>query len=201
MMISHVQIRSREGLALMVRPVFPEDGALIEEGFEHLSERSRYQRFLAPITSLSRGQLSYLSEVDHHRHVALGVLHGGEPVGVVRMVGLPDAETEADIAFTLVDDYQGQGIGSELLRVMAVVARHRGITRLHFDVAAENIPMLKLLGRFSELERDETGSVVHAVIDPAGIPLPTPPEGSIEAMVDEAALQVAAATSRSTNTP
>lgn len=201
MMFSHVQIRSREGLGLMVRPVFPEDGALIEEGFDHLSERSRYQRFLAPITSLSRSQLSYLSEVDHHRHVALGVLHAGEPIGLVRMVGLPDSGTEADIAITLVDDYQGQGIGAELLRVMAVVARHRGFTRLHFDVLAENTAMLKLLGRFPELERDETGSVVHVVIDPAGIPLPTALEGSIEGMVDEAALQVAAATSRSTNTP
>lgn len=200
-MIPHVQIRSREGVGLVVRPVFPEDGALIEAGFEHLSERSRYQRFLAPITSLSRSQLSYLSEVDHRRHVALGVLHGEEPVGVVRMVGLPDCEDEADVAVTLVDDYQGQGIGPELLRVMAVVARHRGITRLHFDVLAENTAMLKLLGRLPEVDRDETGSVVHVVIDPAGIPLPTALEGSIEAMVDEAALQVAAATSRSTNTP
>jgi hypothetical protein len=58
-----------------------------------------------------------------------------------------------------------------------------------------------LLGRLPELDRDETGSVVHVVIDPAGISLPTPPAVSIEAMVDEAALQVAAATTRSTNTP
>ena len=201
MMISNIQIRSRNGLELTVRPVLPEDGALIEKGFEHLSERSRYQRFLAPISSLSRSQLSYLSEVDQQRHVALGVLHGAEPVGVVRMVCLPDSETDADVAITLVDDYQGQGIGSELLRVMAVVARHRGIPRLHFDVSAENTAMLKMLGWLPELERDETGSVVHVVVDPAGIPLPTPAARSIEAMVDEAACQVAAVLSRSMNTP
>lgn len=200
-MIPHVQIRSRTGLELMVRPILPGDGSLIEEGFEHLSERSRYQRFLSPISSLSRSQLLYLSEVDHQRHVALGALDGAAPVGVVRMVWLPDSETDAEVAITLVDDYQGQGIGSELLRVMAVVARHRGITRMHFDVAAENVPMLELLGRLPELERDETGSVVHVVIDPAGILLPAPPAPSIEAMVDEATVQVAATLRRSTNTP
>jgi GNAT superfamily N-acetyltransferase len=145
--------------------------------------------------------LLYLSEVDHQRHVALGALDGAAPVGVVRMVWLPDSDTDAEVALTLVDDYQGQGIGSELLRVMAVVARHRGVTRMHFDVAAENIPMLGLLGRFPERERDETGSVVHVVIDPAGIPLAAPPAPSIEAMVDEATVQVVTARSRSTNTP
>lgn len=201
MMAPHVQIRSRSGLELSVRPVVPEDGTLIQVGFEHLSARSRYQRFLSPISSLSRSQLSYLSEVDQERHVALGALHGTEPVGVVRMVCFPDSENEADVAITLVDAYQGQGIGSELLKVIAVVARHRGITRLHFDVMAENTAMLKVLAGLSELERDETGSVVQVVVDPADIPLPAPPAPSIEAMVDQAALQVTAASSRSMNTP
>jgi GNAT superfamily N-acetyltransferase len=200
-MISQVQIRSSGGLVLTLRPVLPEDGALIEEAFEHLSERSRYQRFLSPISSLSRSQLSYLSEVDHIRHVALGALLGEEPVGMVRMVCLPDSVTEADIAITVIDDYQGLGVGSELLRVMGVVARHRGISRLHFDVLAENAAMLGLLGRLEQLERDDTGPVVHVVVDPAEIPLPTPPPASIAAMVDEAADQTAAATRRSTNTP
>jgi GNAT superfamily N-acetyltransferase len=199
-LVPDVHLRFPDGLELMVRPIVPEDRALLRAGFEQLSDRSRYQRFLAPTSVLSNAQLAYLTEVDQSHHVALGVLHGGVAVGLVRMVLMAESAADADVAVTVADEYHGKGIGSELLRVLARVARHRGVTRLHFDVLAENSAMLRILGKLPVVEKQEDGAVLHLVVDAGGVPSPDRLEGSIETLVDVAADQAREASSRSRNT-
>ena len=52
----------------------------------------------------------------------------------------------ADIAVTVVDDWQGRGLGTELLARLADRARHEGIHRFTALVAAENVAVARLLG-------------------------------------------------------
>lgn len=170
---------------LDVRPVTPDDRPLLAAGFEGLSERARYLRFMSPTPTLSRSQLAYLSEVDHDRHVALAALDGDTPVAVVRMVTFSGSVTDVDVAITVVEDYQRRGIGTELIKLLAAVARHRGIVRMHFDVLAENGPMLGLLARFGAVGRPKQDSVVHVVLETRVV---SPPRvaGSVEVLVDDA---------------
>ena len=57
--------------SLLIRPISPDDKPAMTEAFEHLSEESRYRRFLSPHAGLTDAELRYFTEVDHHDHEAL----------------------------------------------------------------------------------------------------------------------------------
>lgn len=71
-------IKLRDGAAVGIRPLAADDRGLVSQVFEGLSARSRVQRFLRPVASLSEEDLSYLTEdVDHRRHEALVAVEPG----------------------------------------------------------------------------------------------------------------------------
>lgn len=175
-----------DGSVFTVRPVTGDDKQLILAGFDQLSERSRYLRFLSPMPSLSRGQLAYLSELDHRHHVAIGILDGDKPVAIGRFVRFDDDPTSADVALTVIDAYQGRGVGRVTIEVLAMLARHRDIRWMHFDVLAENTGMLALLDRFDAV-RTPSGPVVHAVLDADTVPNPVGMSGDLLGLVEEVA--------------
>jgi GNAT superfamily N-acetyltransferase len=160
-----------DGSIFTVRPLNADDKPLLAAGFEALSERSRYLRFLSPMPVLSRSQLAYLSELDQVDHVAIGVLDGDSPVAVGRWVRDGDDPESADVAVTVIDGYQGRGVGRMLVKVLAMSARHRGVRWMHFDVLAENTAMLRVLDRFDAV-RTDSGPIVHAVLDAETVSYP-----------------------------
>jgi GNAT superfamily N-acetyltransferase len=175
-----------DGSIFEVRPVTPDDKPLLASGFERLSERSRYLRFLGAMPSLSRRQLAYLSELDHCSHVAIGILDDGGPVAVGRWVRFDDEPSDADVAITVVDDYQGRGVGRIVIEVLAEIARHRGVRWLHFDVLAENAAMLRMLDRLGAV-RTPSGPVIHALLDAETVGAPVGVVGDVLGLVDDAA--------------
>ncbi len=177
-----------DGSIFSVRPVTADDKQLIMLGFDRLSERSRYLRFLGPMPTLSRRQLAYLSELDHRNHVAIGLLDGDEPVAIGRWVRFEDRPEDADVALTVIDDYQGRGVGRTVVQVLAMIARHRQVRWLHFDVLAENTGMLKLLDRLGAV-RTPSGPVVHAVLDADTVSAPVGMIGDLLGAIEHAALQ------------
>jgi RimJ/RimL family protein N-acetyltransferase len=54
---------------------------------------------------------------------------------------------EAELAFMVVDQYQGKGIGTALLRNLISIARNGGLRVLTADVLADNTPMLRVFER------------------------------------------------------
>lgn len=139
----------RDGTEVELRAIEPGDKELLRDGFERLSERSRYERFLSPIDRLGPGMLRYFTEVDHHDHEALIAIDPatGHLVGVARYVREDDPEV-AEAAITVADDWQGRGLGSLLLQVLAERARDEDIRRFSAFVLAQNDDMLELLKRF-----------------------------------------------------
>jgi GNAT superfamily N-acetyltransferase len=144
-----VSLRLRDGSRVVVRPVVPTDREQLREGFEHLSRESRYQRFLSPIARLPDEWLTYLTEVDHRDHEALAALDAttGQGVGVARFVRNPGRPDAAEAAVTVADDWQGKGLGTLLLELLAARAREEGIASFTALVLAENDEMLGLLER------------------------------------------------------
>ena len=55
---------------------------------------------------------------------------------------------KAEIAFVVIDDYQGQGIGTLLMRHLAALARKAGLKELIAEVLPENTAMRKVFGKF-----------------------------------------------------
>ena len=151
------------GRTLLVRPICPEDKQLLREGFERLSRRSRYQRFLAPQERLSERELRYFSEVDHHDHEALLAIDPdtNRGLGVARYVRSKTDPGVAELAVAVVDDWQGQGVGSRLVGALADRARVEGITSFTALLFADNELMLKLLRDLGQVRvvHSEQGTV------------------------------------------
>ena len=132
----------RDGSKVLIRQVRSADAPLLADGFARLSARSRQMRFLTPKKELSPAELRYFTDVDHHDHEALGALDhaDGRGVGIARYVRDADDPQAAEIAVTIVDDWQGRGLGTELLAQLSGRARE-GIRRFTALVAADNPAM------------------------------------------------------------
>ncbi len=137
----------RDGSGVLIRPVHRTDAPLLADGFARLSATSRWMRFLTAKRELSAAELRYLTDVDHHDHEALGALDQGDGrgVGIARYVRSADDPRAADIAVTIVDDWQGRGLGTELLARLSSRAVDEGIHRFTALVAAENEAVSRLL--------------------------------------------------------
>ena len=144
----------RDGSAVVVRPIEPGDKDTLADGFAQLSARSRYTRFLAPTDRLTTAMLRYFTEVDHHDHEALLAIdpETRDGIGVARYVRTPDDPTRAEAAITVTDDWQGRGVGSLLLDLLAGRAREEGLTHFRAMVLAENRAIIDLLESRGPLE-------------------------------------------------
>src|SRR4051812_16863371 len=117
----------RDGARVLVRPIAPDDRAALAAGFARLSPESRFRRFLSPKRQLTEHDLDVLTRVDHHDHEALVALEAetGEGIGVARFVRTrPD---RAEPAVVVADDWQGRGVGTLLLDLLAERAWEEGI--------------------------------------------------------------------------
>jgi RimJ/RimL family protein N-acetyltransferase len=146
-----VPVALRDGSKVLIRQVQPADAPLLADGFARLSPRSRRMRFLARKDQLSAAELRYFTAVDHHDHEALGAVDqaDGRGVGVARYVRDADDPHAAEIAVTVVDDWQGRGLGTELLTWLSARARSEGIHRFTALVAEDNMAIAGLLRNMS----------------------------------------------------
>jgi RimJ/RimL family protein N-acetyltransferase len=144
-------VELRDGSSVRIRPIRPEDKAQLVQAFDRLGDGSRYRRFLGYKKQLSVAELVALTEVDHHDHEALGAVSvaDGRGVGVARYVRDADDPQAAEIAVTIVDEWQGRGLGTLLLTRLTRRARQEGITRFTALVADGNEPVMRLLRRVS----------------------------------------------------
>ncbi|MEO1563443.1 MAG: GNAT family N-acetyltransferase [Pseudomonadota bacterium] len=166
------------GLHIFVRDVVPEDGDLIELGFDRLSKQSRFLRFMAAKKRLTGRELEQFSALNTMDHAAFGALHmhenGVQPAGIARYVRTAAEDEAAEIAVTIVDAFQNLGIGTLLLGVLAKNAYANGIREFFALVAKNNIAMrhlLRELGGTEELsDEPEVSTTLNIYQDPKYCP-------------------------------
>jgi GNAT superfamily N-acetyltransferase len=135
--------------------VGPEDQERLARAYARLGETSRLQRFRSAPPELSQEDLDQLTDVDHTRHDALVALDPtGEALGVARWVRVPGERGAAEVAFEVVDELQGRGLGTLLLERLAERAEAQGVRRLRALVTLENERMVQLLNRLGATRRD-----------------------------------------------
>jgi RimJ/RimL family protein N-acetyltransferase len=182
----------RDGSQVLVRQVRGADAQLLADGFARLSAQSRQLRFLTPKKELSPAELRYFTEVDHHDHEALGALNpaDGRGVGIARYIRDAEDPQAAEIAVTIVDDWQGRGLGTELLSQLSDRARSEGIRRFTALVASENVAMAGLLRNVgADLVRREPGIKEHEIaLTSPGTSTATPAAGICQDRVERRAV-------------
>ena len=136
----------RGGCRVEVRAVRPDDRVDLVAAVGRTSDQSLYRRFFGLKRSFSEQEVAFFVNVDFVNHMALvalteegerSVIVGGGRYIVVR-------PGQAEVAFAVIDEYQGRGIGRALMRHLATIARAAGLQTLTAEVLPENTPMLQL---------------------------------------------------------
>jgi Sortase and related acyltransferases len=170
-MVTALRARSatlRSGHVVRIRQVRPADAPALARAYADLGEQSRYRRFFTVMPELPEATRAAASQVDHDRHEALVAVppRSGEIVGEARFVRSPDLPDVADVAVTVVDSWQGRGLGTLLLQHLSRRASEAGVHYFPAEVLAENGPMLHmLLPGIGRVETARAGPVVNARIE------------------------------------
>jgi GNAT superfamily N-acetyltransferase len=162
------RIVTRNNKELTVRPLRRRDKDVLIDVFEHLGEESRYKRFLRPIKELTHDDLSYLTAIDHEDSEALvAISPDGDPVGVARYIRLAEKPSAAEVAVTVVDEWQGRGVGYALIRQLAERARQVGIETFIGICLTGNREMIQLLHELGPTVRDryDHGGAVEVEVE------------------------------------
>jgi len=166
------QAALRDGTPVLIRVAAAADRDKFVAAFEKLEANSIYTRFFSVRKSLSAAELDRLGATDFVNGVTLAALVGSAPdetvIGGASYVALPagGSARSAEVAFTIEEDYQGQGLASKLLSTLVAIARQHGIGRFEADVLAGNASMLKVFERSGlPLSKARDGGVIHLVMD------------------------------------
>ncbi len=144
-----VETNLKDGTPVIIRLVDPCTKECIQQGFDRLSQQSRLRRFHSPISKLTDAQAQYLATTDNVDHVAIGAHDVSDRdkkgIGIARYIRLHDEPDVAEFAMTVVDAYQGRGLGKRLLDLLIQHAKENRIRVLRGYVMKGNAPMIRLL--------------------------------------------------------
>src|SRR3954465_766324 len=157
----------RNGRRVEIRALRRDDRAGLVAAVGRASAQSLFRRFFAAKRGFTEQEIAFFMNIDFINHVALVAVvdEDGRPVivgGARYIVGQPRT---AEVAFAVVDEHQGQGIGAALMRHLAAIARRSGLNELIAEVLPENVPMLKVFENSGfHLTRKHTSECVHIVL-------------------------------------
>ena len=131
---------------------------------------------MTPKSDITDRELRYFSEVDGFDHFAICALRTklvarDEGVGTGRFVRLPGLPDTAEPAVTILDEFQGKGLGTIFLERLLEAAWERDIRWFRFELLADNLAMKRLLQSLSpdaEFQSEGAGCLV------ATFPVPEP---------------------------
>jgi RimJ/RimL family protein N-acetyltransferase len=167
-----VETTLRDGTAVTIRVMRPDDRQRLIAAFAKLDPSTIYTRFF-----------SYRKEIPEPALERIGEIDFVELAGLVATIGAGDDETViggasyvgdigedgkrfAEVAFTIEEDYQGQGLATKLFGALAAIARRHGIARFTADVLSGNAAMLKVFARAGlPLRRQRESGVLHIELE------------------------------------
>jgi acetyltransferase len=131
------------GARYVLRPVRPEDAALIGGLLAAGDLEDLRFRFLGSLSAISASLAPRLAQIDYRREMAFLALDAAGAAGLVRMAADPDNE-RGEFSILVRSDLKGRGLGEALMRRLIEHARARGVGVLWGDAAVNNFRMLAL---------------------------------------------------------
>jgi acetyltransferase len=160
-----------EGEDITIRPIRPEDEPKLVTFHERLSERSvylRYANLMKLEQRVAHERLARICFIDYDREMALVAERAtaddeNQIIGVGRLTKQP-GRSEAEFGMLVIDEYQGEGIGTELLRRLIDVGETEGLDRITADILQQNHAMQRVCEKLGfDLVRGNGRDMVKAV--------------------------------------
>jgi acetyltransferase len=164
----------KDGTQVVIRPIRPEDEPLMVKFHETLSDRSVYFRYFHMMNLTQRiahERLMRICFIDYDREMALVVDHQEPDTGEHKILGAGrlsklHGANEAEFAILVSDQYQGQGLGTELLRRLVEIGRTEKLARITADILVENRDMQSVCQKLGfKLDYSREDGCVKAVIE------------------------------------
>ncbi|HEX7312297.1 MAG TPA: GNAT family N-acetyltransferase [Gaiellaceae bacterium] len=145
-------IRNQTYGLLTIRPLRNGDTGTVAAVFDRLGNESRARRFNGAKPQLSASELAQLARVDAGSHTLVAYVEGDpRPAALAQLVRDADLRTHAEIAFAVADPYQGHGVGSALVELLAADARAAGLTHLTATVQGSNAAAYSLIRKIARV--------------------------------------------------
>jgi len=167
----------RGGEEVTIRPIRPEDEPKLVTFHERLSERSVYLRYASLMKleqRVAHERLARICFIDYDREMALvaertNEAGDGEIIGVGRLTQQP-GRNEAEFAMLVIDEYQEEGIGTELLRRLVQVGEDEGLDRITADILQQNRAMQRVCEKldFDLVHSDDPAEDMVKAVKPLG---------------------------------
>jgi acetyltransferase len=135
----------RDGAAILVRPVRPEDEPLYRPFFADVTPQDLRLRFFAPVKDFSHAFISRFTQIDYARAMAFIAIETatGKMLGVVRLHADANYET-GEYAILVRSDLKGRGLGWLLMQLIIEYARAEGLKTIEGQVLSENTTMIAM---------------------------------------------------------
>ena len=137
----------RNGTSLLVRPMQPEDDALMASFVRNVSVESARNRFHFRRSQLTTPEIHRLTHIDYRKEmafVAIAAVSGQDVQTGVARYCVDEGEKSAEFALLIADDWQNMGVGRVLLAKLTAYATSAGLESLHGVTYSTNDAMLKL---------------------------------------------------------
>jgi acyl-CoA hydrolase/RimJ/RimL family protein N-acetyltransferase len=154
------------GLKVIFRPIQPKDEALLKELFYSHSEQTILHRYLGNIRHLSHEQVQKFVTLDYRNDFALvGIVphEGRERMICVGRYFRNPARSDAEVAITVHDDFQGRGIGIFLVQTLTKIASENGIKAFTANVRADNQAMMRVFHKAADKMEVKLESDIYQV--------------------------------------
>ena len=177
----------RDGSTARLRELTPEDGQLVRQLLASLSERALATRFFSGAVD-QEATSDLLVQVDGRRSFGLLALQGDPPRPLAHAICISTTPGRAEVAFTVVDEYQGQGLASIMLAQLAEAASRLGIGVFEASVLPENSAMLEVFAN--------SGFTLHTDSQPGSVAVEFPTEitkGALQRYLERESQAAAAA--------
>jgi len=149
----------KNGQSITVRPIKPSDESMMKEMFYDFSERTVYLRFHSVLKSMPHNAMQVFCNVDYDTEMGLVAIaeKGGieEIIGSGRYLTEPSGQS-AELAFSVRDEWQRQGLGTYLFRYLVKIGYDRGVRHFRAAVLAENQAMMRVFTRSGLPVRQKT---------------------------------------------
>ncbi len=159
----------KDGSVVHVRRIRPEDAPLLLGMWARTSAESRRLRFLGPF-NIDESNVHRFTDLDPELQYAVVATRGRgdheRMIGVARYERDPDEPDHAEFAALVEDASQGLGVGTVLVRQVALAAEAAGIRKLSGDILSDNVRMLNLVRELGlEFTSGHDGGVVRSDLE------------------------------------
>jgi RimJ/RimL family protein N-acetyltransferase len=144
-----------------IRPIRPSDAPGLQAFHRRLSEETVRRRYFSPHPLLSDEEARYFTELDPNTQAAM-IATVEQIVAVGRYIRAPDSDA-AEVAFVVGDRYQRRGLCSRLLAMLVPIAWNHGIRFFVADTQSDNLAMLRVFSRSTEVVTVQRATLAHGV--------------------------------------